>query len=1294
MTDTETLKKSLLMIKKLKHLLAQQQEKVFDPIAIIGMSCRVPQASNLQEFWQLLRQGKNIISALPEARWELLKETEEPALREHHLAYWGGHLDNIDAFDAYFFGISPREALRMDPQQRLLLEVAYETFEDAGLTIEDLSGTNTGVFSSLYASQFSHLQTLDSDMDALFIPTGSAVSIAANRLSYLFDLRGPSLTLDTACSSSLIAIQLACLNLQAKLCEQALVSAVNINLLPSIHATLAKATMLSPTGQCHTFDAQADGYVQGEGAGAILLKPLTQALADKDRIYAVLMGGAINQDGKTNGLTAPNGLQQEQLLRTAYRAANIEPTMVSYVECHGTGTFLGDPIEVQALGEVIGKNRDPQKPCWISSVKTNIGHLEPAAGILSVIKTALILKNGAIPSHLNLTAANPHIPFAKYGFTIPQQLEPLPKYGKNEIAVAGVSGFGFGGANAHLVLRELSLAEQFIPSQPMGNEQELFTLSAKDKGALMRLVTLWGDFLKNNAEISLAQICYNVHLRRSHYAHRLAIIAHSLDDLYQKLKLIQIDNHREHQAIFLSPENKKANKASVISEFALLDLTTLATHYVNQALIDWKKYEAERFYPSINMPLYPWQRKKYWPHLGNKTPQATHCAYPLQGQRLASPLAKGQFEFIFNTKTLPEIKDTFHVIHAGYYLDMLSYAMNQLEKQTEVGIENLHFLSPLLVLDGSNTRVQLIIDNESQSFSIYSNDGSEHWIEHAKGKLSTNHPAENNIIAPANEKLTNTAESFYQRVTSMGMPAGDTIRWIEHYWVEGRVFFSRLRPPQSKERGSQFMMKMHPGIIDACIQTLFFLLPQEHLKPYVASHMGNVVFYQLQQPAYIYTQLKEILDDGKKIIGDCYLLDQNQCILMQCTDLCLTQLGDRMEVNDIADIKREFELDLSLPYATCRDALIQFLTTKFATIFSMPIADINVHHSLHELGMDSLMAMAIIRIIESNFGISYSIPLMMQGPSIHEIAEQVLANKTEDQPIHESRSQPPLETLWIANRKPQTHAKYRLFCFPYGGGGSSIYREWQAELSPSIEVCPIQLPGRENRLNEQPVADINPLIASLAQQLLPYFDLPFAFFGHSFGALIAFELTRYLRRQHLPQPTHLFASAYPDPCIPSKSLDNLIANLNQRNLDLFTLNQEQIAHLSEEQLSVLAAIFKENGIVDYSDERMNKNIIQVLLPIFIGDMNIVKSYSYYEEAPLNLHGTIFLGEQDTWVTPEDHQSWTRHFTYPCQFVSFDRGHLFIRENDIRLQVIQKIKDELLMVLSTAIYPKSEPIPVG
>ncbi len=1287
MTDKATLHKALLMIQKLKQLLQEKNEPLFEPVAIIGMSCRLPQANNLQEFWELLHHGKQIITPMPEERWELLKGTREFMQREINRPYFGGYLAKPAAFDAYFFGISPREAHHMDPQQRMLLEVTYASFEDAGLTIEALAGSNTGVFTSLYASQYGHLQPLDaaSETDALFIPTGSAVNIAANRLSYLFDLHGPSMTIDTACSSSLIAVQIACLNLQAKLCDQAIVNAVNINLLPSVHTLLSNATMLSPTGKCQTFDANANGYVQGEGVCSIILKPLSKALKDNDRIHAVIAGGAINQDGRTNGLTAPNGLQQEQLLRSAYHSAKIDPKRVPYIECHGTGTFLGDPIEVQALGGVLGKMRDPMEPCWLGSVKTNIGHLEPAAGLVSLIKVALALKHEVIPASLHLTTPNPHIPFDNYGFKVAQQNIPFPKY--DNIRVAGISGFGFGGANAHLVLRDLTVDEQQTTTNPSSCiGEELFTLSAKNASALQDLVELWCHYLTLHQDISLAQLCYNMHLKRSHYSHRIGIITPSTQDLHQKLLTLRGGLQTSDPAIFINQDGKHAKTSPTIGELEHMDLPTLAKHYINQASINWHVYEKHRSYALLDMPLYPWQHQHYWPEFQNNHVIPTISTYPLRATLISSPLPVRQFEFIIDTTTLPEMIDTFYVVHAGYYLEIIFYAMQALYSSTNCRIHDLKFHSPLVVQPNKKAVIQLILntqDSPSMSFTLFSQDGTNHWIEHATGHVLLCFEA----VAPALRTpaelrephvLTGNSETFYDRILNMGMPAGNTVRWVDRYWLNHNDIFCELRLPTQTDRCEQFTMHMHPGIIDACIQTLFLLLPLEWATPYVASHMDNISFYGKSDEAkYIYATVKKTDPKGLTVLGDWYLLDKHSHIIAHCENVLMAQLNNRMSIDKIIEIQAQFHLDTNLPYDTCRSQVQTHLIQQFAQIFSMPINDIPIHLSLLELGIDSLMALAVIRMIETSFDIALSLPELMQNISIQDIVDLVLQTKL---PLPSS-STPVIETisegLWIFNRKPQKHARVRLFCFPFGGGGASIYRDWQQFFPDTIEVCPVQLPGRENRMGENAIHDINQLVAFLSVHLKPLFNLPFAFFGHSLGSLIGFELARYLRQHQLPQPVHLFASAYPDPRTPSKGLNHLLDKLMQNNIHLFDLNQPVIHELSKERLALLSNILKENGLVDYADERINQDIINILLPIFINDMHLAKHYLYQHEAPLDLPLTVFLGQQDTWVLPEDLQGWATHSSVRCDFQSFDSGHLFIKEQHIKTKLIEKISHELL-----------------
>lgn len=1298
MTDSTSLKKALLMIQKLKKLLQEKQHQLFEPVAIIGMGCRLPQANHLHAFWDLLCQGNQVISPIPDERWELLKGTREAMQRDINQPYWGGYLEDIAAFDAYFFGISPREAIRMDPQQRLLLETTYASFEDAGLTAEQLAGTNTGVFSSLYSSQYGHLQSQDADEDALLIPTGSAVSIAANRLSYLFDLHGPSMTIDTACSSSLIAVQMACLNLQAKLCDQAIVNAVNINLLPSVHTLLTKATMLSPTGKCQTFDANANGYVQGEGACSIILKPLSKALKDNDKIYAVIAGGAINQDGKTNGLTAPNGKQQEQLLHSAYRSAKVDPKHIAYIECHGTGTFLGDPIEAQALGEVIGKHRPKHQPCWISSVKTNVGHLEPAAGLVSIIKVALALKHNVIPPHLHFKTPNPHIAFDQYGFNIPQQMELFPKYG--DVRIAGVSGFG--GANAHLVLRELTEQEQSrlpcpitpssTPNLSVENnapnrdsarfafKNELFTLSAKDPEALQTLVERWCQHINQHHELHIAQLCYNTHLKRPHYSCRIGILTDSTEDLYQKLIKLRASPQTTDEFIYTTQNHQNTKKNNlIINTFETMDLNTLAKHYVQQATVNWQAYEAHRSYPIIDMPLYPWQHKQYWPIFSEKQEIAT-STYPLRGRLLSSPLSAHQFEFIADTIALPEMLDTFYVLHAGYYAEILHYAMQQLSQNTCFHIDNLTFSSPLVVPPNKKVFIQLIlnpIDDKSFSFTLYSHDGSNHWIEHAKGTVFVEQTTAPIFNMPTDLRLHHTdegtLETFYERILTMGMPAGDTVRWINHYWLQHQNILCELRTSKPTDRIEQFAMNIHPGLIDACIQTLFLMLPTEINKPYVTSHMGRISFYgNLNEATYVYANLKEVSSQDQRIIGHWYLLNQNYQIIATCEDISLSQLGNSMSIDKVIDLQSRCDLDVTQPYPQCKQRVQEHLIQQIGLIFSMPVEDIPIDRSLLELGMDSLMALAVIRMVETSFNVTLSLPKIMGNMSIEDIATFVLKdhyndlNKTENQLINKQ------ETIWIFNRKPQKEAQVRLFCFPFGGSGASIYRDWQHDFPNTIEVCPVQLPGRENRMEEAAIHDMDTLVSTLTLHLQPLLDKPFAFFGHSLGALIAFELTRYLRAHDLPQPVHLFASAYPDPRKPSKSLERLLNELEEQQLHFFNLSQATMSKLDNSQLTILATILKKNGLVDYGDARLNQDIINVLLPIFINDMRLAKQHCYRHEKPLELPITAFFGQQDTWVSPEDIQGWAAHSTIDCEFQPFESGHLFIKEKEIRSNIIKKI----------------------
>ena len=505
-----------------------------EPIAIIGMGCRFPGASNCESFWQSLQDGVDAVGKVPADRWDMDHNYDralDADAAEVMGSIYGGFLPEVDQFDPQFFGLSPREAASMDPQHRLLLEVSWEALEKAGLAAEALSGSQTGVFIGISGSDYARLQFERSVEVSTYAGTGNALSIAANRLSYLLDLRGPSLAVDTACSSSLSAVHQACQSLRHCECDLAMAGGVNLILDQTLSLIFAKAGMLAADGRCKTFCEDADGYVRAEGCGIIVLKRLSEALRDRDNVLAIIKGSAVNQDGRSNGLTAPNGPAQRDVIQRALKSAGVPPSRISYVETHGTGTSLGDPIEVNSLKEVLMSGRLPEQSCWIGSVKTNIGHLEAAAGIAGLIKVVLCMQHKKIPPVLHLTKLNPEISIEGTPISIPIEARQWPKQKKPRLA--GISAFGFGGTNAHVIVEEAAQAAS--EEAGMDRPVHLLTLSATTQSALIALSKRYEHYLSANPEAVLSDVCYTANTGRSHFAHRLAVVAESCEQLRKRL---------------------------------------------------------------------------------------------------------------------------------------------------------------------------------------------------------------------------------------------------------------------------------------------------------------------------------------------------------------------------------------------------------------------------------------------------------------------------------------------------------------------------------------------------------------------------------------------------------------------------------------------------------------------------------------------------------------------------------------------------------------------------------------
>ncbi|MGZ4700436.1 MAG: SDR family NAD(P)-dependent oxidoreductase [Ilumatobacteraceae bacterium] len=509
-----------------------------EPIAIIGMSCRLPGAANPAELWQLLRDGGDAIVETPADRWDTSHLYDaSPETAGKVATRWGGFLDRIDTFDAAFFGISPREAAQMDPQQRLFLEVAWEALEDGGQTAEHLAGSSTGVFVGVHShsDDYYTMQAADPlDLD-LYSGTGTSHSVVSGRLSYLLDLRGPSLAVDTACSSSLVAVHLAVQSLRNHESSTAIVGGVNALIDPTFTIVASRMRMMSASGRCRPFDAGADGFVRAEGCAVVVLKRLSDAKRDGDRVLAVIKGSAVNQDGHTNGLTAPNSLSQEAVLRAALADAGVSPAAVGLVETHGTGTPLGDPIEVEALAAVFAGGEHRENPLALGSLKANIGHAEGAAGVAAVVKTVLALRAGEVPPLVHFNELNPHISVAGTPFLFPRQCLPWPA--GSQPRIAGVSSFGWSGTNAHVVLAEsddIAATDTQVAGESPAPALVL-PISARSDDALRHLAASYRSLLADAGGAQAALVCANAALRRSHHDVRLGVAGRSAQDLVERL---------------------------------------------------------------------------------------------------------------------------------------------------------------------------------------------------------------------------------------------------------------------------------------------------------------------------------------------------------------------------------------------------------------------------------------------------------------------------------------------------------------------------------------------------------------------------------------------------------------------------------------------------------------------------------------------------------------------------------------------------------------------------------------
>ena len=724
----EALRKSVIKIKTL----SKKIERYSESIAIIGMGCRYPGGGNSpEEFWHVLETGIDGITQVPKDRFTV-DDFYDASFDVPGKMYTkcGGFLNlPVDLFDADFFGISPREAEEMDPQQRLLLEVTWETLENALIPPQSLKESATGLFVGMTYSDYYQLIIESKGVAGLsaYSGSGNAFSAAVGRVSYVLDLQGPCMAIDTACSSSLVAINSACESLRLGQCEQAIAGGVSLMLAPGSFIGACQAHMLAPDGHCKTFDKSADGYARAEGCGILLLKRLSDAQRDGNKIYAVIKSSAVGHGGATSGLTVPNGEVQEALIRHTYTQAGLKPDDIDYLEAHGTGTSLGDPIEVRAIGAAYGQ-RDPKKPLFLGSAKSNIGHAESAAGVAGVIKTVLALNHEQLPANLNFREVNPHIEL-NFPVKILTENTPWPK--GNHIRRAGVSSFGFSGVYAHLILEEAPAVEH-EKAQAEERPLHILTLSAKTEAALDALIQSYQKFL-DKTDAKLPDISYSANTGRNHERYRIAVITRGLSDIKEKLS--------KNEFIKGEAQDIKPYEFVHTGEWSK-DLNELAVAYVNGAVVDWVKFDASYLRQKVSLPTYPFQRKSYWlkpvvsPRNTSKINRSEVVKATCTDERI--PLIKSYIGDVL--RSVLDLSSEQHLDERKTFHDfgMDSLTLTELNKVLKSGLEELADLPASAVFNHPtiellSQHIANLLENTSLATLAHKKDGTgSSWLVHEK----------------------------------------------------------------------------------------------------------------------------------------------------------------------------------------------------------------------------------------------------------------------------------------------------------------------------------------------------------------------------------------------------------------------------------------------------------------------------------------------------------------------------------------------------------------------------------
>jgi acyl transferase domain-containing protein/acyl carrier protein len=906
--------------------MASQVEQDVDPIAIVGMGCRLPGAANPTSFWELLCRGEDRVTEFPKKRLDATRFYDPKALTPGKSnTKWGAFLDDVEGFDWRAFGISPREAAAMDPQHRLLLEVAWEALEDAGAPLESVAGTRTGVVLGLMLNDY-RLITRGSltECDG-FTVAANAPSFAANRISFHLDLKGTSFTLDAACASSLVALHVACELIRSGELEGALVGAASLLLAPDAFISLSRASALSPTGRSRTMDRSADGFVRGEGAGVVYLKPLRAALANGDRIYAVIAGTSSAHKGASNWIQEPSRASQRSVIEAALRKAGVQGKDLDYVELHGTGTPRGDPEEAAALGSIVSEGRDPSSRCLIGSVKTNIGHLDPAAGIAGLIKVALSIHHGLIPPSLHFTEFNPLIDGEALHLEVGTTLRPWPR-GANR--VAGVTSIGFGGVCGHAILRSSPPSEAPAETGDGGRRAEfikspaahILPLSARSPAALTGLAVAVAAELKTVKDhASLHDICYTLARRRSHHDHRLCVVGADADALARALSAFargEACANLYDGASTAPPESgerpsghewREASLRSESTDVGMSSLERVARLYCDGQSVDWSTVVSPGCV--VSTPAYPWQRARLWLPTPAKygleaSPVADARVHPFVTTGVEVPEPAGHvWDAAVDLKAhayfldhRPQGKPT---LPAAAFVEMMLWAASSLAPLASIVLEDIRFHKAVFLTPESVVRfsIKYTPSDAGGRFQVFSK-ASSGWVENVTAVLAKDADATPEATFNVGELEVHLCrtdsmdrEECYDEIAQKGLDMGPAFRRIDRAsQATGSIIAKILNVDLEEAR--PFLI--HPAVADACAHLMFLGLPAARHAGYLPVRIDRLRFHRSPQLGTLFSRTSVVAcDEGGKhtFVGRADVFDGDGKAVFEMSGVELADLG-------------------------------------------------------------------------------------------------------------------------------------------------------------------------------------------------------------------------------------------------------------------------------------------------------------------------------------------------------------------------------------------------------------------